>query len=77
MKRIHHLSDDRAGANDRHLHDDVVKTLRAQTRQGRHLRAAFYLKQTDGVGLLQRGIDLRIVLRKMSEVDFFVGSDCG
>ena len=72
QKRIHHLADDRAGADDRHLHHDVVKLFRTQARQARHLRAAFHLEQADGVGLLQRGIYRRIVLRKMRQVDFFV-----
>ena len=72
QKWIHHLADDGAGADDRDLHHDVVKLLRTQARQARHLRAAFHLKQAHGVGLLQRGIDRRVILRKMRQVDFLV-----
>ena len=69
---IHHLADDGAGADDGDLHHDVVETLGAQARKARHLRAAFDLEHADGVGLLQGGIDLRIVGGKMRQVDFFV-----
>ena len=59
------------GPNDRHLHHDVVKLLRPQSRQTRHLRAAFHLEQADRVGLLQRFINRRVVLRKMRQINFF------
>ena len=71
-KRIHHLADDRAGADDRDLHHDVIEAQRTQARQGCHLRAAFHLKHADGVGLLQGGIHRRVILRKVGQVDFFV-----
>ena len=58
-KRIHHLADDRPRPDDCDLHHDVIKAFRAQARQARHLRAAFHLEHADGVGLLQRGIDLQ------------------
>ena len=52
-KRIHHLANNGAGANDGDLHHDVVEPFRAQARQTRHLRAAFDLKHPDRVGFLQ------------------------
>ena len=69
--RIQHLAHDRAGPDDGHLHHDVVETLRPEARQAGHLRAAFHLKQPDGVGVLQRVVDQRIVLRQMRQVDLF------
>ncbi len=36
------------------------------------MRAAFHLEHSDGVGLLQRGINLRVVLREMRQFDLFV-----
>ena len=72
QKRIHHLPHDRPRPDDRHLHHDVVKLPGPQARQARHLRPAFHLKHSHRVGLLQRGINRRIVLRQMRQVDFFV-----
>ena len=69
---IHHLADDGAGTDDRHLHHDVVETLGKQAGQRRHLRAAFHLEQSHRVGLLQCGINLRVIGWKMRQVDFFV-----
>ena len=57
QKRVQHFADDGAGPDDGHLHHDVVETLGPQARQARHLRAAFHLKQSDGVGFLQRLIN--------------------
>ena len=65
--RIHHFADDGAGANERHLHDDVVKAFGMQARQAGHLRAAFDLEHADGVGLLQGGVDSGIVGRQVRE----------
>ncbi len=47
--RVHHLADDRAGADDRHLDDEVVEARRAHARQRRHLRPALDLEDADGV----------------------------
>ncbi len=69
---IHHLAHDWPGADDRDLHDDVVEAFWKQARQRRHLRAAFHLEQSHRVGLLQRGIHLRIVRRKVRQIDLFV-----
>ncbi len=70
-KWIHHIPHDRARPNDRNLYDDVVKALRLQARQTSHLRPALDLKHSHCVGLLQRGIDERIVRRKMRQIHLF------
>src|SRR5579863_2351447 len=72
QKRIHHLSDDGPGADDRDLHHDVVEAYGPKARQAGHLRSAFDLEHSYGVGLLQGGIDLLVILWKMGEVNFFV-----
>src|ERR1700692_4813156 len=71
QKWIQHLSNDWAWPDDSDLHDNVIKTLWPESGKTRHLRAAFHLKQPDGVGFLQRLVDQRVVLRQMREVDFF------
>jgi hypothetical protein len=37
--RMHHLADNRAGPDDRDLHDDVVEADGPEPRERRHLRA--------------------------------------
>ena len=61
--RVHHLSDNRSRADDRHLHDDVVEPRRLQPRQRRHLRTRLDLEDANRVGLAQHLVDGRIVLR--------------
>ena len=68
---IEHLAHDGAGANDGHLHHDVVEMLRAHARQAGHLRSALHLKHADGVGVLQRGVGERVVGRQMREAHLF------
>ena len=68
---MHHFADDGAGADDRHLHHDVVEPLRAHARQAGHLRAALHLEHADGVGLLQSFEDRRVVGRQVRQVHFF------
>ena len=72
QKWVQHFTDDGAGADDGYLHHDVVEALGAQARQAGHLGAAFHLEQADGVGFLQCAVNLRVILRKMREVHFFV-----
>src|SRR5579884_2347737 len=69
QKGIHHFADNGAWSNDRHLNHDIVKDLRTITRQCGHLRTAFYLEEPDGIGTLQRVIHLRIVLRKLRQIN--------
>ena len=66
--RVHHFADDRPRPDDRHLHHNVVEAHRMQPRQAAHLRAAFYLEHSNGVGFLQRGIDAGVVRRKLRQV---------
>ena len=67
---VHHFADDGAGANDGHLHDQIVKASGRVVRNGGHLRAALHLEHAHGVGLAQRLVDQRI-FRQRGQVDFF------
>src|ERR1035437_7229005 len=67
---MHHFADDGAGADERHLHHDIVKADWFHARQTGHLRAAFHLEHADGVGLLERREDGGVVGRKLREIDF-------
>ena len=67
--RMHHVALDRAGSDNGDLDDHIVKTFRFQARQGRHLGAAFDLKNTDGVGFLHHLKRGRIVLRNMGQIE--------
>ena len=49
---MHHVAHDRSGADDRHLHDEVVEALGPDARERRHLGAALDLEHADRVGLL-------------------------
>ncbi len=66
---MHHLPDDRSGADDRHLDDEIVEALRPHARQGRHLRAALDLEDADGVGGAQHAVGRGIVGRQVREVE--------
>ena len=66
--RMHHLADDRAGSDDRHLDDDVVETCWFETRQRRHLRPRFNLEHAHRIGLAEHLKDERIV-RQMRQID--------
>jgi hypothetical protein len=67
--RMHHLSDDRTGPDDRDLDDEVVEMVGLHARERRHLRPALDLKDADRVGALEHRVDLRIVGRQMREVE--------
>ena len=67
--RMHHVARDRAGTNDRHLHDQVVEAGRADTRQGGHLGAALDLEHADRVGALDHAVGLGIVRRDPGEIE--------
>src|SRR4029077_16942882 len=71
QKRIYHLTHDRSGTNNRNLYHDVIETFWTQSREATALGAAFDLKHSDGVGLLQRGVNRGIVRRQVSEVNLF------
>ena len=70
--RMHHLPYNRPRTDQRDLHHQVIKGFRTQPRQGGLLRPAFHLKHPDGVALLQRFVDLRIVLRQLPQIDLFL-----
>ena len=55
----------------RDFDDEIVEILRLHARQRRHLGAAFHLEHADGVALLQRFVDGRIVGGKLAEIDLF------
>ena len=61
--RMHHVADDRPGADDGDLHDQVVEVRRLQPRQRRHLRARLDLEDADGVGLRQHLVDVGVIRR--------------
>ena len=66
---MHHVAHDGAGADDGHLHHEIVEALGAQARERRHLGAALDLEDADGVRLLEHGVHRGIVGRQMGEVD--------
>ena len=74
--RMHHLPDDRARADDRDLHDEIVEARRLEPRQRRHLRARLDLKHADRVGRLQHRVDGGIV-RQVGEIDTCGAAGCG
>ena len=57
---MHHIPLDRPRSNDGDFDHEVVEIPRAQTRQHRHLRARFDLKDPDGVGVADHVVDERV-----------------
>ena len=66
---MHHLADDRAGADDRDLDDEVVEVRGLQPRERRHLRAALDLEDADRVGAAHHRVGLGVVGRELREID--------
>ncbi len=66
---VHHLPDDRAGADDRDFHHQVVEVPGLHARQCRHLRAALDLEGAHRVGALDHGKGGGIIGREFREVD--------
>ena len=66
---MHHVALDRAGANDRHLNNDIVECPRFEPRQHRHLRPRFDLERAQRVGLADHGIGRGILGRHAGQVD--------
>ena len=54
---MHHVALDRPRPHDRDLDDEIVEAARLQSRQHRHLRAAFDLKHADEIGARQHLVD--------------------
>ena len=68
---MHHFADDGAGADDGDLDDDVVEAARRVVGEGSHLRAAFDLEHSDGVGVAESLVDEGI-FGQGSEIDLGV-----
>ena len=64
-----HVAHDRAGTDDRHLHDEVVEPLGPDARERRHLGAALDLEHADRVRLLQAPIHGGVVGRQLRQID--------
>ena len=64
-----HVALDRTRPDDRDFDDDVVKTFRFESRQGRHLGAALDLKNADRVRFLHHFVCRPVVGRNVSEID--------
>ena len=75
---MHHAALDGPGPHDGHLDDQVVKLLRLEARQHRHLRAALDLEDTHRVGVTDRFVDRRIFCRDRRErldgIEWLVGA---
>src|SRR6266851_9712304 len=66
--RMHHVAHDGPGTDDGDLHHEVVEAFRLEARQGGHLGTALHLEDPDGVGLLEHGVDGRIVGGQVRQV---------
>ena len=66
---MHHVALDRARPDDRDLDDEVVVGPRLQSRQHRHLRAAFNLEGAERVGLADHRVGARVLGRDGGEVE--------
>ena len=67
--RVDGVALDRAGPDDRDLHDEVVQALRPRLRERLHLGPALDLEDPDRVGRLEHREDLRDLLGDGVEVD--------
>ncbi len=65
--RMHHVALNRPWPHDGHFDHQIVKLLRLETRQHALLRAAFHLKNADGVGALQHFVHGRVFVRHSSQ----------
>ena len=63
---------DRPGANERHLHRQVVEVLRQRARQHLHLRPRLDLKDACRLGVLDGVVDLGVVEADAREVEALV-----
>ena len=68
-ERVDHAADDRARADDRDLHDEVVELPRRVARQRGHLRPALDLEDAHRVRLVHHPVDLGIVRGQVREID--------
>src|SRR5579864_1550734 len=70
--RVDHVAHDRTGPDDRYFHDEIVEVLWFYAWERGHLGTALHLEHADGVALLERLVDGRIVCGKLAEIDLFV-----
>ena len=64
---MNHVALDRAGADDGDLDHQIVKAARAHAGQEVHLRAAFYLKHPNAIGLAEHVINLGVLGRQVGQ----------
>ena len=74
--RMHCLSLDGAGTNERHLHRQVVEVLGSRLQEALHLRAALDLEDAHRVGRLDLLVDALVVERDAREVDRLAAQPC-
>src|SRR5688500_12383209 len=64
---MYHVSLNRAWSYNRYFDHQVIKAFWPQSWQHGHLRAAFDLEHTDGIGMTDHLIDCRIILRNIGQ----------
>ncbi len=64
---MHHLADNGSRSDDGNLYDKIVELLWMIPWQRRHLRPALHLEHANGIGTLQRAINL-FVFRQLSQI---------
>ena len=70
--RVHRAALDRAGADQRHLHHQVVELPGFEPGQGGHLRPALHLEHTHRVGPAEHVVDLFVLQVQGAEVQVYV-----
>ena len=73
--RMHHIALDGAGRYNRHLDHEIVEFTWVQPRQHVHLRPAFHLEHSDGIGpctTCRKLPGLRVALCPALEARFFM-----
>ena len=66
---MNHLSDDRTGPNQAHLHHQIIELAGASTGQTGHLRATLDLKNAYRIGACNQGIDRWIIFGKRGHIE--------
>lgn len=69
QERMHHVALDRARADERHFHDEVIEGARLHAREGVHLRPALHLEEADRVGTAEVVIHRRVIHRDAAEIE--------
>ena len=64
---VHHVALDRAGADDRHLDDEVVEAARPHPGQEAHLGAGLDLEDPERIGAAEHVVDRRVLGREGGE----------